>query len=450
VNRGEAEVVVVGAGLAGLSAAWQLADEGFDVIVLEARDRVGGRTKDVALADGTVVELGGQYVGPGQSVVLELIADLGLETEPTWTGGESVFDLREKVTRYTGTIPRVNPASVAELGLALKRIDRMARQVDPMAPWEARKAASWDATTVADWVRRSVFTRDAKDLIHLAVHAIWMAEPEEISLLHFLAYTSAAGSIDALLDTEGGAQDSRVSGGTQRISEAIAGKLGDRVMLGEPVVSIDHSEESVRVETRGSEVLARRVVVAIPPALAGHLAYRPEMPPLRRGLTDRMLPGSAIKGVVAYERPFWREQGLSGSAISVGSPLSMVFDGSTGEGGRGLLVCFFEAGAAVAAAGLSEDERREIVTSNLGRMFGPGASDPVEYRDCVWANEEFSRGCYGAFMPPGAWTGYGPALRDPVGPIHWAGAETATAWTGYMDGAISSGRRAASEVVEAL
>lgn len=446
----EADVAVVGAGLAGLSAARQLVEEGLEVVVLEARDRVGGRTKDIALSDGTVVELGGQYVGPGQTVVLDLIRELGLETEPTWTGGENVLDLRGRVTRYRGTIPKVNPLSLAELGLALKRIDRMAGQVDPDAPWDARKAAAWDSTSVADWVRRSVFTRDAKDLIRLAVHAVWMAEPEEISLLHFLAYTSSAGSIEALLDTEGGAQDSRVRGGTQAISEVMADRLGARVELRQPVTSIEHSGESVRVEALGIEVTARRAIVALPPALAGRLTYRPEMPPVRRGLTDRMLPGSAIKGVAAYERPFWRDAGLSGSATSVGSPLSMVFDGSTGEGGPGLLVCFFEAGAAVEAAGLTERERGEVVASTLERMFGPEASAPVEYRDCVWANEEFSRGCYGAFMPPGAWTGFGSALREPVGPIHWAGAETATRWTGYMDGAISSGRRAAAEVVAAL
>lgn len=450
MEQREVDVVVVGAGLAGLSAARELDAKGLEVLVLEARERVGGRTKDVALADGTVVELGGQYVGPGQSVVLELIAELGLETEPTWTAGENVLDLKGKVDRYRGTIPKVNPVAVAELGLALRRLNRMADRVDPEAPWASRKAAAWDATSVADWIHRSIFTREAKDLIRLAVHAVWMAEPEEISLLHFLAYTSAAGSIDALLDTEGGAQDSRVRGGTQAISEAIANHLGDRVLLHRPVSLVDHSAGSARVGAGDIEVIARRAIVAIPPALAGRLTYRPEMPPVRRGLTDRMLPGSAIKGVAAYETPFWREQGLSGSATSVGSPLSMVFDGTIAEGGPGLLVCFFEAGAAVRAAELSEDERRAVVVSNLTRMFGPGASDPVEYRDCVWANEKYSRGCYGAFMPPGAWTGFGRALREPVGPIHWAGAETATRWTGYMDGAISSGRRAAAEAVASL
>lgn len=450
MDRRDAEVVVVGAGLAGLAAARALLAQGIEVLVLEARDRVGGRTRDVKLDDGTVVELGGQYVGPDQLVVLGLIGELGLETEPTWTGGANVFDLRGKVGRYKGTIPRVNPVAVAELGLALKRIDRLARRVDPEFPWQAGRADSWDAISVGDWIRRSVFSRDARDLIRLAVHAVWMAEPEEISLLHFLAYTSAAGSIDALLDTEGGAQDSRVRGGTQQISIEMAKGLGDSIILGEPVHSIRHGPEGVVATSTNMEVRSRRALLAIPPALAGRLDYDPAMPAIRDGLTQRMVPGSAIKAVAAYERPFWRDRGLSGSATSVGSPLSMVFDGSTAAAGPGLLVAFFEAGAAVRAAGLSGLERREVVSSNLARMFGPEAGSPVDYRDCAWANEEFSRGCYGAFMPPGAWTRFGRALREPVGPIHWAGAETATRWTGYMDGAISSGRRAAAEVVGAL
>jgi len=450
VERADVEVLVVGAGLAGLSAARVLSGQGHETLVLEARDRVGGRTHDVALDDGTVVELGGQYVGPGQSVILELIAELGLETEPTWTGGANVIDLRGRVGHYTGTIPKVNPVAVAELGLALKRIDRLAGQVNPEAPWEAPKAAARDALSVGDWIRRSVFSRDARDLIRLAVHAVWMAEPEEISLLHFLAYTGAAGSIDALLDTEGGAQDSRVRGGAQQISVEMARQLGDSVRLGEPVRSIRHGPEGVLVTSRSLEVRARRAVLALPPALAGRLDYSPAMPAIRDGLTQRMVPGSAIKAVAAYESPFWRAAGLSGSAVSVGSPLSMVFDGSTSGSAPGLLVAFFEAGAAAGAASLSETERRDLVAANLARMFGPEAAEPVDYRDCAWPNEEFSRGCYGAFMPPGAWTRYGKALREPVGPIHWAGAEAADRWTGYMDGAIRSGRRAAAEVAAAL
>ena len=449
MGRREADVIVVGAGLAGLSAARALVASGHEVIVVEARDRVGGRIENGFL-EGEPVELGGQWVGPGQDEVLGLIAELGLETFPTWTEGVNLFDSRGSISHYRGTIPKVNPFALAELAIALKRIDRLARGIDPARPWTAPKAGKWDSMSVADWVSRTVLTGQARDLIRLAVHAVWAAEPEEISMLHFLAYARSGGSIESLLDTEAGAQDSRIVGGSQAIANRMAEDLGDRVLTGLPVATVVRDDGAVRLVAAGESFEARRAIFTVPPALTDRIEWSPALPEARSELTASMLPGRAIKAMAAYEKPFWREEGLSGSVTSIGSPVSMVFDNTPPSGTPGVLVSFFEGSAADRAGAMDDPARRGLVTDNLARLFGEKASNPVDYVDRCWAKEEFSGGCSGAFMPPGAWTARGIALSEPVGPIHWAGAEVATRWTGYMDGAIRSGREAAAAVAASL
>jgi monoamine oxidase len=281
--------------------------------------------------------------------------------------------------------------------------------------------------------------------MRLAIWAVWAAEPEDVSLLHMLFYIRSAGSFEALVDTEGGAQDSRVIGGTQLISIRMAEELGERVRLSSPVRRIEHGEGGVTVHADGATVRARRAIVAIPPTLTGRIAYDPPMPSVRDGLTQRMAQGSVVKCMAIYPEPFWREDGLSGQTTSADGPVSVTYDNSPPDGSPGVLLAFLEGRAARVASGMPEAERRDAVVGCLRRFFGERAGTPERYIDRAWANEEFSRGCYGGFMPPGAWIENGPALRAPVGPIHWAGAETATVWNGYMDGAVRSGESAARE-----
>jgi monoamine oxidase len=455
----EVDVAIVGAGLAGLTAARELKARGHSVCVLEARDRVGGRTLNEPIGDGKVVELGGQWVGPTQHRVSDLIAELGLRTFPTFTDGRNLFERAGALRRYRGTIPRVSPLALAETGLALARIDRMARRVDTERPWAGEEGARWDSQTFATWIDRNVHTPTARDIIRLGIWAVWAVEPEDLSLLHVLFYIRSAGSFSSLLDTAGGAQDSRIVGGTQLICLRMAEELGDAVVLSAPVRRImskpltgsDPAGSSVTVRAaKGTRVRARRVVVAVPPFLAGRIDYEPAMPAVRDGLTQRMAQGSVVKCMAIYDRPFWRARGLSGQVTSADGPISVAYDNSPPDGSPGVLLAFFEAAAARRATELPPDERRRVVLDCLRRFFGPEAASPVHYVDKAWAADPWSRGCYGGFMPPGAWTANGSALREPVGPIHWAGAETATVWNGYMDGAVSSGQRAAAEVSAAL
>ena len=447
----ETDVVVIGAGLAGLAAARRLVASGIDCVVLEARDRVGGRTLNHSIGGDKIVEVGGQWVGPSQTRVLELMRELGLESFPTYQSGEHVIEYRGELHRYTGTIPKLSKRLLADFGQAQWKLDRMAKRVPAEAPWTAPKAKEWDSQTLWSWMRRNVVTKAARDALSLGVEAVWAAQPEDLSLLHVLFYISSAGGLDALWDTEGGAQEARVVGGSQLISIRMAGDLGDRVVLDAPVRRISYEDDRVTVQADGMLGLeARRAIVAMPPTLTCRIAYDPPMPALRDQLTQRIPQGAVIKCMALYDRPFWRDQGLTGQATSIEGPVKLTFDNSPPDGSPGVLLGFLEGAHARNLGTWEPGRRRAAVIDCFARLFGPEAAAPVEYVDKSWADEEWTRGCYGCYMPTGAWTAYGPQLRDPVGPIHWAGAETATVWSGYMDGAVRSGDSAADAVSTSL
>lgn len=449
----ETDVVVVGAGLAGLAAARALRAAGREVVVLEGRDRVGGRTLNEPVGDGPsdVVELGGQWVGPTQHRLLRLAAELDVPTFPTHTTGASLFSWGGTIRRYRGTIPRINPAVLADVGQAMARLNRMARTVPTEAPWTAPRAAAYDAQTFATWMRRNLATRGGRAILQMALEGVWATDPSEPSLLHVLFYINSAGSLEALTDTEGGAQQDRFVGGSQLLSIKMADALGaETIMLGASVRAIDQDATGVTVRADGDvAVRARHAIVAIPVPLTARIAWTPALPHARDALTQRMAMGSVVKCMAIYDEPFWRGDGLSGTATDADGPVKVIFDNTPPGGRPGVLLAFFEGRAAQAAMRLAQDERRAQVTKQLAALFGPRAAAPERYVDQAWGQEELSRGCYGAYLPPGGWTGFGAALRAPIGRVHWAGAETATTWNGYMDGAVTSGERAATAIVAA-
>ena len=441
----DCDVVVVGAGLAGLTAARELTGAGLDVRVLEARDRVGGRTLSQSVGEHPedIVELGGQWVGPTQHEALSLARDFGIETYPTHANGKNLFeDGRGKLKRYSGTIPMLAPHVMVDYGQADLRLKRLIKTVDPESPWDGENAERLDEQSFASWLRRTAKTKTAREALTTAIRAVFSVEPADVSLLHVLFYAASAGGWDDLLDTEGGAQQDRLAGGTQQLSVRMAEELGDRVELSSPVRSIRADADGVVV----GEVRVRRVVVAIPPALAGRIEYDPPLPSMRDQLTQRMPMGTVIKCMAVYEEPFWRQDGLSGQAISLPGPAQVVFDNTPPNGSAGL-IAFLEGRDARELAAVSEADRREAVLRGFQRLFGRRATHPVQYVEKDWSAEPYSRGCYAGVFGPGAWTGYGRLLREPIGRLHWAGTETATRWMGYMDGAIQSGKRAAAEVM---
>lgn len=441
------DVAVVGAGLSGLSAARALADAGREVVVLEARDRVGGRLFNATLADGVTVDLGGQWVGSDHVRVQRLAGELGIEIFPQHGAGRNLFDVGGKRRRYRGTIPRVDPRGLWDLFVVRRRLHRLARAIGAEEPWMAERATELDGESLAEWCERNVRSKMARDLMGLAGRTVWGEAPEQLSMLHVLFYVAAAGSFDKLIDTEGGAQQDRLDGGAQLLPLGLAESLGERVRLGAPVRRISQDEDGVRIAADGVEVEAGRAIVAAPPAIAAKIELDP-MPPGRPQLAERLRPGALTKCMALYEEPFWRADGLSGESVTDAGPVTLTFDSSPRDGSAGVLLGFVGGPEARELAALPAAERRAPVLACFERLYGPRAAQPVEYAEQTWTEEEWSGGGPTSNFGPGGWTECGPALRKANGRLHWAGTETATVWSGYMEGALQAGERVAGEVLD--
>lgn len=446
----DVDVVVVGAGLAGLAAARALAAAGRSVKVLEARDRVAGRTHGMFLSNGVPVEMGGQWVGETQDAILALIDELGLETFLSYDVGEGMTILDGQLIRYSDDSFGLPQETAQEVGRLWEEIETLALTVPTASPWETLHADEYDRQTLDSWLSANTTDVDALRFFRFLVPALFSAESPEMSFLHFLFYMRSGNGLTRLATTTGGAQESRVVGGTHQISQRMADQLSDSVVLNAVVRTIHHDADGVRVEYEGGEVVAQRVVVALPPTLAGRLRYVPALPARRDGLTQQFPAGSVIKVQVGYETPFWRERGLNGLFLSMDDAFNVVLDNSPPDASCGVLVGFLEGTHARAAAEMTVADRRDLVVGALVKYLGPAAAEPFDVVELDWCAEEFSRGCYGGRLGAGVWTQYGVALSEPVGRIHWAGSETSPVWNGYMEGAVLSGQRVASEIIDQL
>lgn len=440
------DVVVIGAGFAGLTAARELVKNGLEPVVLDGRDRVGGRSSTTTLA-GVPVDLGGTFVGPTQDAVLALARELGCPTTPTYCQGTNLIRWRGRVRSYRGTIPRLSLAALLDIGRIQWQFGRIARGVDITAPWTARNAAKLDSRSMGDWLRSVGATATSRDLMAIMARVTWGAEPDEVSMLHAVRYVKAAGGINRMLDVVGGAQQDHFPGGTQQIAEKMAAELGDRVRLSAAVSRTEWSDDAVAVTSTGGVVEGRCAIVAIPPAHRLAIDIAPAPPIEYQQLAQRWPQGALSKAYAVYPRPFWRDAGHSGQALSDQGPVFITFDVSPGDDGPGVLLGFVDSREFDA---LPPEQRRDKAVRCFAALFGVDAENPVEYLDHCWGAETFAPGGPTAAVPPGSWTQFGPLLRTPVGPLHWAGTETADEWTGFLDGAVRSGQRAAAEVVAAL
>jgi monoamine oxidase len=457
-RKRHADVVVVGAGFAGLTAALQVMQAGKSVIVLEARDRVGGRSWNAEIPGGEVTERGAAFIGPTQDHIAKLAADFGVGTFPTFDDGDNVYVRDGSRSTYSdaglnGTAP-LDPVILPDLLLTVTQLDQMASQIDVNSPWTAQSAADWDAQTLESWIESHTVVPAFRELVGAATRPIFGAEPRELSLLYTLFYIAASGNeqnvgtFERNFNTRMGAQQDRFIGGTQLVAQRVARRLGKkRVLLKQAVRQIVQKRGGVVVHTKRLSVHAKRAIVAVPPTLAGRIDYRPDLPAERDQLTQRVPQGNLTKVTAVYDRPFWRDAGLNGTAVCTDGYVSATFDDTPPDGNPGVVFGFVGGDRSRAFNALPAADRKAAVVSQFAQFFGSRANNPIAYLESYWAGERWSRGCPVGILSPGVLTAYGPALRAPVGRIHWAGTETSTYWNGYMDGAVRSGERAAAEVL---
>ncbi|WP_338868585.1 flavin monoamine oxidase family protein [Myxococcus stipitatus] len=433
----EVDVAVVGAGLSGLSAARMLVRSGCRVVVFDARDRVGGRTLNQHTVGNRPVDGGGQWIGGSQARVMALADELGIQRIPQHVKGLRVAHVNGARVTFERELPSAETLHVQGV------LESLSRQVPLDAPWSAPGAATLDARSVADWLHANNVGEEAYGAVAATIGTTLSASPEDTSLLWFLFYLHSAGGFTELNE---GAQQYRLEGGAQALSLRLAEELSGSIVLGAPVRRIrGWCMDAVSVHSDAGTVRARRAIVAMMPKDMQRIDFTPELPRQRDALQRYWGASSGFKVHLVYDRPFWREEGLSGMGFTDSGGVEMTFDSAPVDGAAGVLLAF----VSPAVARLPMAVRRERVIEDVVKLFGEQARTPRDYLEQDWARETWTAGCVSP-LPPGLISSWGHALKAPAGRVHWAGTETSGVWCGYLDGAIRAGERAAVEVLSLL
>ena len=444
------DAIIIGAGYAGLAAAKILLESGKNILVLEARERVGGRIHTQFLEDGNYVDLGGQWIGPGQERMYALAKEYGISTFATYDKGKSILYFNNKRRQYKGIIPPLPLFALLSLDAGIKKITKLAKKINEGEPWLSEHATAYDSISLKEWMEQQMKNETARRMFTVAAEAIYATDTGDISFLHALHYIKTNIDFDFLMNIKKGAQQDRILGGAQSICNKIAAQLGERLQLNKPVQQIEQGVDDVTVNGEGFTYSAKKIIIAIPPAVVEKIHFEQPLPPSRQQLISASFMGAVFKCYGIYPTPFWRARNLNGLCAAPDELVSVTFDNSPANGSRGILMGFALGNKAKALQALSEGDRKAAVVKCFTRLLGEEAASPELYLDKSFTDEPWSKGCYAGMFPVQALTTHAVSLATPTGHIHWAGTETSAQFNGYMEGAVRSGERAAAELNQIL
>ncbi|MCW4465691.1 FAD-dependent oxidoreductase [Glutamicibacter sp. MNS18] len=447
----ERDVVIVGAGPSGLTAAYELQKAGKSVAVLEARDRVGGRTWSETM-DGATIEIGGQWISPDQTALYSLIGELGLETFPRYRQGKSIYRTEEgEVISYTGEDFPVDAETVAQMNRLTALINELAGQLDPDHPWAHPRAEELDRISFEQFLAANCPDEVARQNIGMFIAGGMLTKPAHtFSALQALLMAASAGSFDNLID-EDFILDRRIVGTMQGVSKALAARLGEQVLfLDNPVLRLEWSSEGVVAHGREVSVRASKVILAVPPNLYSRISYDPPLPRKQHITHQHQSMGLVIKVHAVYDTPFWREAGLSGTCFGPAALVQEIYDNTYHRETTGTLVGFISDVKADEVFAMDEQSRRAAILQDMAGYLGPQALDPKVFYLSDFGSEEWTRGAYATSYDLGGLYRFGPAQNENVGPIYFSSSDLAGAGYQHVDGAVRMGRRTAARIVAEL
>lgn len=430
-------MVVVGAGLAGLTAAYELERKGFTVSVVEARDRVGGRVLTVRFPGGRHAEAGGEFIDTGHTnlrgylkrfdLALEDIRDAPHLDGMAYLGGRrQLYD-----DLYTKGVKK-------QLDRWYAAVERLAEDIDPAQP--TRNGAALDGRSVQDLMDEVELSGVARELVgHEEIRDDYTAEADELSLLFHVYFTKLLEN-----QSESGTEAFRVSGGNDRLPRALSRALGNAVELEAPVTEISQTDSGVTVVADGRSVTADFCVLAAPLPALRNIGFDPAPPKRLAQAIAKVQYGRGTKTLLEYKRRFWRERGLSGDTLT-DLTLGTAWEGTDRQPGTSGVLVGYTVGSGGAAFGkLSRRKRIDTAVAQIEKIY-PDSERHLDRAVTIdWAAEPYTGGTYTAFAP-GQFTRYWNALRRPHGRVYLAGEHT-DGYTGYMEGAIRSGKRVAAEI----